>query len=463
MMWRTTAGVAASVLLATAATAGPTLTATAGLGGMVRASRWTPVLVLLTATDAGTTGDLEVAWGNATIRRRVVFDSAGTRRMDFHIRTPDAEPQIRIRFSQPRDVSTSIEVPVQVMRDTDRMAVCVVPEQMEVSGDSTCATRVAPANLPVSLRGYEAVDAVVWPVGRVGLAPAQAAALAQWETLKRLDASGSLSLTPQAQRPTVERGLPPSMARGFFLVALGYCTALWLMGTACARWGLRARSLSLGIAVTVAVTCGLMLALGHIGPQRAVVVHHRSVLQQIPGFTVALLSMRAIAEFSARDTVALSFPVTDAAIEPSSVEGRTETSVDAEGFPTLTGAGRLAERRSFAIEAVVPLQLLTLETNASGVRVTNRSQSVMEACQMASGLRPATVAALAPGETIEASWDGPAAGTSPDVLGPLVTCSLHGAAVSMSDLERPVDMKGTTLVAAYQMPAAAPSVAPESR
>lgn len=456
MMGRTMAAAAASVLLATAATAGPTLTATAGLGGLVRASRWTPVRVLLTATDAGTSGNVEVAWGNATIRRRVVFDSAGTRRMDFHIRTPDAEPRLRIRFSQPSDVSTSIEVPVQVVRDTDRIEVCVVPEHAEVSGDSTCATRVAPGDLPVSLRGYEAVDAVVWPVGRVGLAPAQAAALAQWETLKGLDASGALSLTPQAQRPTVERGLPQSMARGFLLVALGYCTLLWLIGTACARWGLRARSLSCGVAGAVAVTCGLMLALGRIGPQRAVVVHHRSVLQQVPGFTAALLSMRAIAEFSARDTVALHFPVTDAAIEPSSVEGRTETSVDAEGFPTLAGAGRLAERRSFGIEAVVPLQLLTLEANASGVRVTNRSQSPMEACQMASGLRPATVDALAPGETIEASWDGLAAGVAPDVLGPLVTCSLHGAAVSMSDPGRPVEMRGTTLVVAYQTPVVAP-------
>jgi len=461
MMWRTMAAVAAGVLLATAATAGPTLTATAGLNGLVRASRWTPVRVLLTVTDGGTSGDLEVAWGNATLRRRVVFDSAGTRRMDFHIRTPDAEPQIRIRFSQPPGVSTSIEVPVQIIRDTDRIEVCVVPEQTEFTSDSTCATRVAPADLPVSLRGYEAVDAVAWPIGRVGLPPAQAAALAQWETLKRLDASGALSLTPQAQRPTVERGLPPSMARGLLLVSLGYCTLLWLMGTACARWGLRVRSLSLGVGAAVAGTCGLVLALGHIGPQRAVVVHHRSVLQQMPGVEVALLSMRAIAEFSARDTVALHFPVADAAIERSSAEGRTETSVDAEGFPTLTGTGRLAERRSFAIEAVVPLQLLTLEANAGGVQVTNRSQSLMEACQMASGFRPATVNALAPGETIAFSWDGPAAGPL-DVLGPLVTCLLQDAAVSMSDTERPVDMRGTTLVAAYQMPAA-PAVAPAAR
>ena len=189
MMWRTMTAVAASVLLATAATAGPTLTATAGLGGMVRASRWTPVRVLLTATDAGTTGDLEVAWGSATIRRRLVFDSAGTRRMDFHIRTPDAEPQIRVRFSQSSGPTASIEVPVQVARDVDRIEVCVVPEQTEIPDDSTCSTRVTPADLPVSLRGYEAADAVLWPVGRIGLAPAQDDALAQWEALKRLDAN----------------------------------------------------------------------------------------------------------------------------------------------------------------------------------------------------------------------------------------------------------------------------------
>ena len=452
MMWHTMTAVAASVLLATAATAGPTLTATAGLGGMVRASRWTPVRVLLTATDAGTTGDLEVVWGSATIRRRLVFDSPGTRRIDFHIRTPDAEPQIRVRFSQPSGAAAAIDVPVQIARDADRIEVCVVPEQTDVPDDSSCSTRVAPADLPVSLRGYEAADAVLWPVGRLGLAPAQDAALAQWETLKLLDVSGDLSLTPQAQRPTVERGLPPSTARGFLLIASIYCILLWLVGAACARKGLGRLRLSGAIAAAVALACVAMGALGHLGPQRAVIVHHRSVLQQLPGTDAALLSMRAVAQFPGRDVMALRLPVADGVIEPSLVQGRAETSVDAEGFPTLTGTVTLADRRSFGVEAVVPALLLALEGNAVGVRITNRSPYSMEGCHLASGLLPATVDALDPGRTIEATWEG-LAGDARDVLGPLVTCSLNGAAISMSDSRRPVHMRGTTLVAAYQLPA----------
>jgi len=453
MMWRTMTAVAASVLLATAATAGPTLTATAGLGGMVRASRWTPVRVLLAATDAATTGDLEVVWGSATIRRRLVFDSPGTRRIDFHIRTPDAEPQLRVRFSPPSGVVVSIEVPVQIARDVDRIEVCVVPEQAEVPDDSICSTRVAPADLPVSLRGYEAADAVLWPVGRVGLAPAQDVALAQWETLKRLDATGSLSLTPQAQRPTVERGLPPSIARGLLLISSIYCIVLWLVGAACARRGLGSLRLSIGVTAAVALACAAMVALGHVGPQRAVIVHHRSVLQQVPGTEAALLSMRAVAQFPGRDVMALRLPVADGVIEPSQAQGQAETSVDAEGFPTLTGTVTLADRRSFGVEAVVPAQLLTLEGNPAGVRITNRSRYSMQGCQLASGLQPATVDVLDPGRTIEAIWEGLVAGQAPDVLGPLVTCSLNGSAVSMTDSRRPVHMRGTTLVAAYQPPA----------
>lgn len=463
MMWRTMTAVAAGVLLATAATAGPTLTATAGLGGMVRASRWTPVRVSLTTTDPATVGDLELVWGAATIRRRLVLESAGTRRMDFHIRTPDVEPHLRVRFLPPSGAPASIEVPVHVVRDDERIEVCVVPEQTELPAGSACMLTATPADLPVSLRGYEAVDAVRWPVGRVGLAPAQGAALAQWETLKGLDATGALSLTPQAQRPTVDRGLPSSMARGFVVVSLAYCALLWLMGTACARWGLRAGSLSLGIAAAVAVACAAVLSLGHVGPQRAVVVHHRSVLQQVPGSEAAILSMRAVAEFAGRDTVALRLPVADAAIEPPTVEGRTETTVDSDGFPTLTGTARLAERRSFGIEAVVPLRFLTLEANPGGVRITNRSPHRMEACRLASGLRPAVVDALAPGDSIEAAWEAPVAGELPDVLGPFVTCSLDGAAVSLSDARRPVEMRGTTLVAVYQRPVEVPAMASEGQ
>lgn len=453
MMWRTMTAVAASVLLTTAATAGPTLTATAGLGGMVRASRWTPVRVLVTATDAGTIGDLEVAWGTATIRRRLVFDSAGTRRVDFHIRTADAEPRLRLRFSEPSGAAASIEVPVQIARDVDRIEVCVVPEHAELPFDSICSTRIAPADLPVSLRGYEAADAVLWPVGRVGLAPAQDAALAQWETLKRLDATGALSLTPQAQRPTVERGLPPSIARGFLLISSIYCILLWLVSAACARSGLGSLRLSISVAAAVALACAAVVALGHLGPQRAVTVHHRSVLQQVPGTQAALLSMRAVAQFPGRDVMALRLPIADGVIEPSLAQGQAETSVDAEGFPTLTGKVTLAERRSFGVEAVVPTQLLALEGKPGGVRITNRSPYSMEGCQLASGLQPATVDVLDPGRTIEATWARLAAGDAPDVLGPLVTCSLNGAAVSMSDSRRPVHMEGTTLVAAYQPPA----------
>jgi hypothetical protein len=151
--------------------------------------------------------------------------------------------------------------------------------------------------------------------------------------------------------------------------------------------------------------------------------------------------------------MALRLPVADGVIEPSLAQGQPETSIDAEGFPTLTGPVTLAERRSFGVEAVLLTQLLAVEGTPGGVRITNRSPHSMEGCQLASGLQPAAVDVLDPGRTIEATWERLAAADAPDVLGPLVTCSLNGAAVSMSDSRRPVHMRGTTLVAAYQPPA----------
>jgi hypothetical protein len=409
---RFTVLVAASVLLATAATAGPTLTATAGLGGMVRASRWTPVRVLLTATDSGTVGDLEVAWGSATIRRHLIFDSPGTRRIDFHIRTPDASRSFRCA-SPSRRGRGGVGVPVR-SRGTSRIDVCVVPEQAEVPDDSVCSTRIAPADLPSSLRGYEAADAVLWPVGRIGLAPAQGAALTQWETLKRLDATGSLSLTPQAQRPTVERGLPPSIARGLLLISSVYCVLLWLVGAACARRGLGGLRLSIGVAAAVGLACVAMVALGHVGPQRAVIVHHRSVLQQVPGTEAAILSMRAIAQFPGRDVMALRLPIADGVIEPSQAQGPAETSVDAEGFPTLTGPVTLAD-------AVVQRRGRRAPLLARGTRAVCASRSVahsMEGCRLARDA--ARHGGCSRSAHDRATWEGLVAGPT-GCAGPLVT------------------------------------------
>ena len=442
-------GAALGVLALTAtAAAGASLTATAGLGGLARSGRWAPVQVTITNPDAQLAGALVVAWGDATVRRELLFDSPGTKRIELYIRTSNVEAQMQVRF-EPRDGGpTSITVPLRLVRDDEQARVCVADDPLAAATDPGCTASVRPASLPASPRGYEAADSVSWPTARSGMRADQAAALAQWETLKQLDASGDLSLTPQAARPLLPRGLPQATGRGLMSIATTYLVALLLLGFVCARRPVRVTWAALGVIAAVALASGAMLALGRTGGARAVTVHHQSVLQQIPGTGAALLSMRAVAEFPARGAAALRLPAADGVIEGSVPRGRADEHLDAEGFPTFEGTFGLGARRAFGSEAVVQATLLAVEERSGSVRIENRSQYTMESCRLADGLRPSVVDGLPPGGVIEAVRP-PDDGTGSGLLGPLGLCTTSAAAAPLTSADRPVIMRGTTIVAAY--------------
>ena len=442
-----TVGAALGLIVVTATTAaGASLVATAGLGGLARPGRWAPVHVTVTNTDARLACDLVVSWGDATVRRRVVFESPGIRQIDLHIRTTNVESQLQVRFEGGGDEPAVLTVPIGIVRDDQRFILCIADDPGVPSTEAECTASVRAAALPVSPRGYEAVDLVSWPLGRARLTPEQAAALTQWEALKRLDASGDLSLTPQAARPSLARGLPAGTRRDLLLTALAYGGGLTLVSLVCTRRAVRLSWAAAGVCLAVVLGSATMAALGQIGPARAVTIHYGSVLQQIPGTSAALLSMRAIAEFPARETTMLQLPVVDGVIEGAVPRGRADERQDADGFPTFESRVGLGARRAFGAEAVVQASLLRVDERAGVLRITNLSPHVLKSCRLASGVQPSTVDALLPGGVIEATRPG---GDEAGVLGPLVLCSTDAAAVPLTAAGRPVTMQGTTIVAAY--------------
>jgi hypothetical protein len=494
-------GAVLAAVLTTAGAAAPaaaaTVDAAAGLGGVVRSGRWTPVRVTVTSDTPMPLAEVVVSWGDATVRRDVVFPSAGARQLDLHVRTSDVESLIHVRLERAGTELATTSVPVRIAGDEDLVTVCVVPANTPFGGApfidipstdarasegpsskvvpaeapstevADCTVSLAPADLPTSPRGYEAVDDVSWPLGRLRLAPQQAAALLQWQAIERLDERGDLSLTPQAARPTVARGLPSATARGLWTIAGLYLAGLVSLGLFVTRRSVTVSRVVASFAAALVVGCGTVLALGHVGPTRAVLIHHNSLLEQLPGTGTALLSMRAIAEFPATDAFELRLPAADAVIQASGPTGRPDERVDGNGFPVLSGRFGLATRAAFAAEAVVPLEILSVVAGPEGLRVTNRSSHTLTQCLWADGYTPATVATLPPGGSVTATRrptrTAPAAGgavddaglgagdpANPSVVGPLVRCTMAASPLPLTESTRPVVMQGTTTIAVYE-------------
>lgn len=444
---RTVSAALSMLVLVATASAGASLTATAGVGGLARPGRWTPVTVTVTNTDPGLSGHLMVTWGDAVVRRRLIFDSPGRRRIEVYLRASNAADRLQVRL-EGSGAPFEIAVPIRVVRDDERFVLCVVDDAAAASPD--CTARVPAPALPASVRGYEAVDQVLWPFGRGRLRADQVAALRQFETLKRLDRRGDLSLTPQPARPTVGRGLPTSTGRAVLGAATLYAMLLCLLAWTCTTRARPAAWAAIGIGAAVAAGSAASLAIGRVGPARAVTVHHHSVLQQIPGSDAALLSMRAIAEFPARGAAALRLPAVDGVIEQSVPRGRAVEELDTDGFPTLDGTFGLGARRAFGVEAVVPGAVLAVDDRGTSVRFTNRSPYTLDRCQLASGLRGAAPDVLPPGGVIEAARIADDAAS--EVLGPAVLCTTTQPAIALTETRRAVIMQGTTVVAAYMTP-----------
>jgi hypothetical protein len=443
---------AAAILLATAATAAgaATLQATAGLGGVAKAGRWTLLAVSLDNTADALDADLDVVWGDTHLRRRISLAPGVHTTLELYLRTSDAQGAIDVRLFAGGQNLAAIAVPVRILGSDDPVILCVLPDAAAADSGGCTATALA-RDLPRSPRGYEVADQVTWPAGRAGLSPDQDAALRAWQSLKGLDASGDLGLTPQVSRPLLARGLPQALAPVLAATSVVYLVAVTMAGAMLrARRARLSRAIGVYAGLTLA-TCGAIAGIGRVGSTRAVHLHHVSLLQQLPGTDDSVLTMRGIAEFPAFDTFSLRLPLPDAMIATASRAATTDQIVDAEGFPVVTGLFGLAGRQSFAGEAVVRLHPLSISEHGRQVDAANESGVTLRDCRFGRGLSPGRIGTLAPGQSVSAAW---AAGAAEDEgpSGPLISCAMDDAPVPLTETSRPVVMHGTTTVVAYRQP-----------
>jgi len=427
---------------------GATLQATAGLGGIAKSGRWTPLTVSIGSGREALDGDVVVSWGDQQLRRGIIMGAATRKDVELYIRTNDPSAAIEVRLvASDREVART-SAPVRILGADDRVVVCVLPDAASSPDAADCTATVLARALPHSARGYEVADDVVWPAIRTVVTPEQDAALRAWRALEALDASGDLGATPQVSRPLVPRGLPAALMPAVATIAIAYLAAFVMTG-----WALRTRRARLAwtgaaLATVTAAACAAVAGIGRVGATRAVHLHHVSLLQQLPNAQTSVLTVRAIAEFPAFDRFALRLPVADGTLETTRSRGGVTAALDADGYPVVAGVFGAAARQSFAGEALVPERPLSIDDHGDRVSIRNQSDRTLYDCRLGRGFSISTSSAtLAPGARLDASWTG-VSDEAPS--GPVVTCRLDEALLPLTEQNRPVVMHGATTVAAYR-------------
>ncbi len=420
----------------------PSLSITAGVGGLVKAGRWVPVQVAVNHTGGDIDGELVVSFGTATVRRRIELSGQSSRRLELYIRSPEAANVVTAQLRAGSSTVARAEAAVRPLANTERVVLCV-EGSAPADGSAACSASLAVEALPRSLRGYEAVDAIELAGAEPQLTDEQRAALAAWRELQSLNQTGDLGLVEQPTRPTLPRGLPPGLLRVVAILAALYAGTILAVGRART---MPRRPFRHGYVVLAAIVLGGSLAAIAVGAGLtggAIVVHHATVVEQLPRSSTALVTIRGIVEFPARKSFDLRWPMRDAMLEPSSTAGGPEQSADADGYPVLAGLRGLGTRQAFGGESIYLDQVVSIDTTGATTTAANRSTANLRDCAFADGFEPRQVGELAPGASASATQVSP-------TIGPVLTCTLDGMLVPFAAVSADVVSRGTTVVAAYR-------------
>jgi hypothetical protein len=419
------------------------LTAEAGLGGIGKAGRWSPVRVSVENTGQDLAGELVVGWGDSTVHRSVVLASPSRRRFDVYIRTSDVRGSITVQLRSNGVDLRSVNVPMRAMSSDAEVTLCVTSAASDATDTAECTTRMTAAALPRSMRGYDAIDRVRWRAGSDRVLDAdQRVALARWREYRQLEETGVLSLSPRV--PSAAAGVPPRASLN--TVAIGtavYGLVLIVVGSMARRSRRQPLPVYAVIGVIAALGSSVGIAAGHVGPASAVLVRYASTVQQLPGGG-SLLSMQGFAEYPAFDSFQIRAALTDAELELKS-NPRSESWFDDSGYPVLSGVSGLGTSQEFALEGVVALSPLEIERRSQVIRVRNASSFDLRDCRFPEGFSVQRVGTLRPGQTVEAT-------ELEAIEAPFFACTLSETPVDFTDVRYPVRIDGSSLVTAYLPP-----------
>ena len=409
----------------------------AGLSGLARPGRWTPVRVDVetrgeTSREAAA-GEIVVEWGDARVRRALTLASPSHKQVEIYIRTADARDSITVRvLVADREMATTV-APVRLVAPAEPLTVCIAPVNTWPTSGMTCAATIKPESLPRSWRGYAAADDVVWPPGgKPTLTVEQHTALDRWRVVQAIENAESTVPSAGDVTPALHALQRTSTAMLVYAAALGIL--VWPLNR------VRSRSLAVYPVIAAAVVAGSIVAIaaGRIGPGARVHVSQSAVVEQVAGTKGSSVLARAVAEFPAFGPIELRADGVDGAIVLRG-GARRDLRFDENGAPIVAGTYGLGATAAFEVEATTPFEALSATFTGASVRVTNISAREMRDCRFGSGFSRQSVGRLASGQHVEAVRQGPE-------IEPVFSCKLDAAVVEFAESGRPIDNNGTAVI-----------------
>jgi hypothetical protein len=424
-----------------------TLAADAGLGGIAKPGRWTPVRVTIESASETVAGDLVVDWGSARVRRAVNLTAPSRWQVELYIRAADVREIIRVRLvSNGRDLAAA-DVPIRIARPDEPVTLCL--GSAPGPAGPTCTVTVAPAALPHSWRGYDAANQVVWPDGDPSaLAVDQRDALDAWRAIRPIDDAGNLTWPPRAPEPTGTPQRAGAAVLGAYAIALvgAGLVVRKRSGRVRARYGVMLGLVVAGSAITMAT--------GRFGPASVIIVSHTTVVEEFAGTAKTLVSLRGLAEFPMFDAFALRSTISDAAIDrqpPSRL--LVEQQFDEAGFPLLSGVFGLGARQAFSLTGMADLVLLRAARQGGTIRVSNASAFELGDCEVSSAtaVSAEAIGTLHPGDHVDVIRPG-------DADDPQVSCTAPSSLITFADARHAVQSLGTVRLIFHLAPPPAPTI-----
>jgi hypothetical protein len=383
----------------------PAITGHAGLAGVGRAFRWTPVRLTVESGATDIDGRLSLVWGQARVERSIALGASMRRHFELYIRTTDPRDVITARVETAEGQVGALDIPIKIVSSDDHLVVCAPG-----SSNANCSIALAPEDAPSSWRGYDAADEVLGDSRPANLSVRQRHAISLWTALRgpgTADPIFPADLPPQ-QSPYVLKAAP------FLGIYIGGLTLV----AGLAR--LLSRRVTVWVAMmTTAITAGTVAAIiaGHSSP---IVIHHASVMHEFEDVTPTWAQLRGVATFPNGGQVALRGSAPDGIIQEGTDPDDAQLAFDSDGRPLLVATVRLGDARPFVFEAEGSDHALQVVRVRGGLEVTNVSRHDLRDCQLPSGFSPHTVATLPQGThvqargqsssnvaTIECTFDGP--------------------------------------------------------
>jgi len=322
-----------------------TMSADAGLAGVVRAGRWAPVRVDVDNRAQDVNGTLTIEWGKTRTRRAVTLVAPARRSFQFYVRTGDVRDVMVVRLESGGRELQRIEKPVRIAGSDETIHLCV--ESIGSVTDPLCSATLASQALPGSWRGYDAVDVVTIADASLLNAP-QHRALDLWRAIRRAEDTGRGIPATAALLDAVP---PVHQARPlltFYLIAV--------VAIALAR-PVRRSSRRAFTAVTCVIVAGSAAA-AWSGRSAPVTLRHTSIIRQFAGEPGALVTVRAVAEFPSDGEYAIHPMSADGALDPGPAYGVVRPQdFDEEGYPVLRGRFGLGASEPFGVEVAADVRI----------------------------------------------------------------------------------------------------------